>query len=215
MKLGNLAALLAAIFVVGVVPAEADPAAKTIMIDRAHHRSYWKSHVATAYVDDDDTPVDQRRCCSTGDLHIIYSDGASVAVHLNRRDFPDLADFSSVRTAGDGETVGWTEGVYTGAGSPYPVHLDIFRGGELILHSADADRVVWFWEFLNGGSNAVAIFGPAHGAACGTYQLYDLRHGHGKVGDVPSDQPGVPCLGPAAPAWAQRAERDYRDWIMQ
>jgi hypothetical protein len=210
MKPATLAVLLASACLRGAAPAVADPQPKTVLIDPARHHLHWRAHVVTTYVDDDDTPVDRRGCCSTGDLHIIYSDGGSVAVHLNHKDFPNLADFADVRVAGDGETVGWTEGyVFRSTSYPRPVSLDIFRGGRLIFQSPGEQGDVWYWEFQNGGREAAAIFGPPHGASCGLFQLYDLKHGGKIISDILPSRKQGPCLEPAAPAWAQQLEQHY------
>lgn len=151
----------------------------------------------------------------TGDLHILYSDKTEVVETLAPRTeargdeiVDNEAGFKDVRVADDGRTIAWLK-MQDGCCQSYsiPVELAVYHSGNTIMH-IDEGQVVWYWAFLEGGKQVVAVWSANHGPFVGHYERYDTATGK-LLGEVFGD-PRTQSLDADAPAWALQVEADCR-----
>ncbi|HTZ70021.1 MAG TPA: hypothetical protein VMB71_05155 [Acetobacteraceae bacterium] len=165
--------------------------------------------IVKAYADPGDTDPNTHRRTTTGNLHILYSDGSQIVEKLRgdarRNAWNSQAGFSHITIAKDRQTVVWTEDYYVNAATPYPLFLVFFRRGRIIFR--DSSAMLWNWHFLDNGDRAVAVWGTAHGTACPfVYKLYNLATRTITAKD--SDAEIKPCLHKNAPEWALHLAND-------
>ena len=171
--------------------------------ETAHIRDFSVDKSPSAGADPDET----------GDLHIYYDDKTEVVQALPAKvkatgdEFVEnVLGFGDAKVAEDGRTIGWLEEHNYDAGTALlPLVLSIYRSGNTVLHFKQG-QVVAYWEFQEGGKQAVAVWTTAHFSTEWDYQLYDTVTGKA-LAEVYTDDK-TQALAADAPAWAKQAEDD-------
>jgi hypothetical protein len=197
-----LAGMMLPLSAIGQTSNEAHPQPPTTKLQNTKPKP--SAYIVKAYAEEDDTGKRENRCCTTGPLHISYSDGTAIVIPLRdeRGCFEKQAGFSYIKIASDRQTIGWAETCYVAASYPIEIILVVYRNGKIILRLEEG--MIWHWEFMNGGKQAAIVWGTAHGSNCPTsWQLYDLRTRR-KISEVLKYGIDEPCLKPDAPKWARQ-----------
>lgn len=81
----------------------------------------------------------------------------------------------SVRTAEDGQTVGWLV-LYANpeSGAPFAGMLVVWQSDE-VIRRFKADQTFWSWAFYDHGSQVAYHVGPTHGEKKSHCELHDLK----------------------------------------
>lgn len=156
-------------------------------------------------------PAEKGSGYDTGALHIVYSDKTEVVETLPPKIKSPPGDFlgnelgfEQVAVAEDARTIGWL-GDYETDFTSYsiPEVLSIYGSGKTVLHLKQG-QLVWYWEFQQGGKQAVAAWGASHGPVVLDYQLYEVATGK-LLGEAFGDDQSQ-SLADGAPDWAKAAE---------
>jgi|GEM_PF-4653112 len=158
-------------------------------------------------------PAKKHQSYETGDLHILYSDKGEVVLSRLPGDAagdPGQLGFRKVKVADDGRTIGWVETFKYSDMVPGAAAFGVgfYSSGSTVFH-VDGELgpgMVWFWEFMEGGKQAVVVWGPGHGGFPDDYELYDTRTGKLLAEAETEDRSGT--FASDTPAWAIQAQSD-------